>query len=169
MAPVRGVSLNLGSEAETAAAAKLMDERLRREATKDATLEFMVQRMAAPGIELILGGMQDHLFGPVVMLGIGGVYAEIFKDVTFRLAPLTRLEAEDMLEELRGAALLQGVRGGAAADREALLRAIVDFSRLVAEHPELSEVEINPLVISPSGACAVDARAVAAVKEPQAG
>jgi acetyltransferase len=164
-----GVSLNLGSEAEVAAAAKMMGDRLRPNVAQDETLEFMVQRMAAPGIELILGGMHDHLFGPVVMLGIGGVYAEILKDVTFRLAPLTRLEAEDMLEELRGAVLLQGVRGGAAADREALVRAILDFSRLVAEHPELSEVEINPLIISPSGACAVDARAVAAAKEPRAG
>jgi len=164
-----GVSLNLGSEAEVAGAAKVMDDRLRPKAAQDETLEFMVQRMAAPGIELILGGKHDHLFGPVVMLGIGGVYAEIFKDVAFRLAPLTRLEAEDMLEELRGAALLQGVRGRAAADREALLGAILDFSRLVAEHPELSEVEINPLIISPSGAWAVDARAVAAAKEPQAG
>ncbi|MCX6026044.1 MAG: acetate--CoA ligase family protein [Chloroflexi bacterium] len=164
-----GVSLNLGSEAEVAAAAKVMGDRLRPKAAQDETLGFMVQHMAAPGIELILGGKQDALFGPVVMLGIGGVYAEIFKDVAFRLAPLTPLEAEDMLEELRGAALLQSVRGGAAADREALLRAILDFSRLVAEHPELSEVEINPLIISPSGAIAVDARAVAVAKEPQAG
>jgi acetyltransferase len=159
-----GVSLNLGNEAEVAAAAKAMGARLRPKVAQDEMPEFMVQRMVAPGVELILGGMQDHFFGPVVMLGIGGVYAEIFKDVTFRLAPLTRLEAEDMLEELRGAALLQGARGGAAADREALLRAMLGFSRLVAEHLELREIEINPLFISPDGACAVDARAVADVK-----
>jgi acyl-CoA synthetase (NDP forming) len=99
---------------------------------------------------------------------MGGVYAEVFKDVAFRLAPLTRLEAEDMLEELRGAALLRGVRGQAPADREALLRAVLNFSRMVAEHPQLDEVEINPLIVSANGVCAVDARAVAGSRQTPA-
>jgi acetate---CoA ligase (ADP-forming) len=155
------VRLNLRGASEVRAAAKEMRARLQPPGEQTAPLEFMVQRMADPGVELILGGKHDPLFGPVVMLGMGGVYAEIFKDVTFRLAPLTRLEAEDMLDELRGAALLRGARGSAPADREALLRAMLDFSRLVAEHPQLSEIEINPLIASVNGACAVDARAVA--------
>ncbi len=161
-----GVVLNLSSRAAVEAAAKEMAQRLGPGAAKDEPLRFMVQRMAAPGVELILGGKRDPLFGPVVMLGMGGVYTEVFKDVAIRLAPLTRLEAEDVLDELHGAPLLRGVRGGPAADRDALLRALLDFSRLVAEHPELSEVEINPLVAQPDGVCAVDARGVAAAKEP---
>ena len=163
-----GVRLNLNSEAEVASAAEDMRRRLQPPDGDPAALDFMVQRMATAGTELILGGKQDPTFGPVVMLGMGGVYAEVFKDVAFRLAPLTRLEAEDMLEELRGAALLRGVRGQAPADREGLLRAVLNFSRMVAEHPQLEEVEINPLIVSASGVCAVDARAVASSRQTPA-
>ncbi|MGB9890342.1 MAG: acetate--CoA ligase family protein, partial [Anaerolineae bacterium] len=94
----------------------------------------------------------------VVMFGLGGVFVEVFGDVAFRVAPLTRADAEEMIEEIRGKALLAGARGRPPADREALVEAILAFSRLLAENPAMAEIEINPLLVLPEGVVAVDAR-----------
>jgi acetyltransferase len=122
----------------------------------------MVQRMAPAGVEVILGGKRDHSFGPVVMFGLGGVYVEVYDDVAFRVAPLSRFDAEEMIEEVRGRRLLEGVRGRAPVDREALIEAILSVSRLLAENPHVAEVDINPLIALEHGVLAVDARAVLA-------
>ena len=150
---VGGVALDLaGPEAvrETA------EEMLLR-APKGASL--MVQRMVKGGVEVILGGKQDPTFGPVVMFGLGGIYVEVLEEVSFRVAPLTRADAEAMIDEVRSSRLLEGVRGRPPVDREGLVRALLALSRMLVDHPRLLEIDVNPLIVSPEGVVAVDARA----------
>ena len=119
-----------------------------------------VQQMVTGGSEVIVGMIRDPAFGPVVMFGLGGVFVETLQDTTFRLAPTTPTEALRMLDDVRGAAILRGVRGLPAADREALAALIVNVSQLAADFPEISEIDLNPVMASANGAIAVDARFV---------
>jgi acetyltransferase len=121
---------------------------------------LMVQRMVTGGLELIVGGKRDSTFGPVVMIGLGGIFTEIFDDVAFRVAPLTFEDVEEMLTELRGRALLERVRGREPIDRAALVQTVLAISRLITEHEQIAEFEINPLIVLPSRVWAVDARGV---------
>ena len=109
---------------------------------------------------MIIGGKRDRSFGPVVMFGLGGTHVEVFGDVTFRVAPLGRVDAGEMIEELRGKRLLDGVRGRLHMGRETLIKALLSVSSMLIENPRINEVDINPLVFFEGGATAVDARAV---------
>ncbi len=152
-----GVALGLAQPDEVERTARAMLERFRRSA---AAPRLMVQKMAGPGVEVILGGRQDRTFGPVVMFGLGGIHVEVFDDVAFRVAPLTRADAEQMVDEVRGHRLLLGGRGRPPADRTAVVEAILALSRLMSEHRWLREFEINPLLATSEGVCALDARGV---------
>lgn len=123
---------------------------------------IQVQEMVRGGQEVIVGIKRDPTFGPLVMFGLGGIYVEALADVSFRLAPLTREDAESMIDEVRSAKLLGGLRGARPADRAALVDAIVRIGRLAAEHEEVNELDVNPLLVLPEGegAVAVDARAI---------
>ncbi len=127
-----------------------------------------VQQLVTGGNEVIVGSIRDPAFGPVVMFGQGGVFVEMLQDTTFRLAPTTQTEARRMLGEIRGAAMLRGVRGVPAADQEVLSALIVKVSQLAADFPEISEVDLNPVMASAAGVIAVDARLIVdfAVKTP---
>jgi acetyltransferase len=127
---------------------------------------LFVQRMVSDGLEVILGGKRDRSFGPVVMFGLGGIYVEVFGDVAFRVAPLSRADAEEMIEEVRGKRLLEGARGKPPMDRETLIKALLSLSRMLVENPRLTEVDINPLLVLDRGVVAVDARAVVAPDFP---
>jgi acetyl coenzyme A synthetase (ADP forming)-like protein len=155
---VGGVRLGLRSAEEVAAAAADMLERVRAARPKAAITGLLVQPMAAPGKELLLGMVRDPQFGPLVMVGFGGIYVEVLKDTATRLAPVPRAEADAMLDELRMAPLLDGVRGEAPVNRAALVDTICRFAWLASDLPELAELEINPLVAGPEGSVAVDAR-----------
>lgn len=155
---VGGVALGLNDRAAVRREAEAMRARVLSHVPDAADLRFLVQRMVGGGVEVILGGRQDPSFGPVVMFGLGGVFVEVFGDVAFRVAPLTRADAEEMIAEVRGRALLEGARGRPPADREALVEAILAFSRLLVENPDIAEIEINPLLALPEGVVAVDAR-----------
>lgn len=159
---IGGVRLGLTSSPAVVEAAWAMRGRAGRE-RPDATVEgFAIQPMIPPGKELLLGSVRDPQFGPLVMVGFGGVYVEVLRDTAARLAPVETSEALAMLEELRLAPLLHGVRGEPAVDLSTLAATIVRFSALVAEAPGLEELEINPLIASPSIVVAVDARATLA-------
>lgn len=119
-----------------------------------------VQPMATAGVEVIVGMTRDPQYGPVLMFGLGGVMVEVFRDVSFRLAPLEERDADDMLSEIKGRAVLDGVRGAAPVDLGALRSALMSVSQFVQEHPEVSELDLNPIIASSSGAVAVDARIV---------
>jgi len=157
---VGGVRLGLRSPAEAAAAAAEMLARVRAARPGAVVAGVLVQTMAPAGKELVLGVVRDAQFGPLVLVGFGGIYVEVLDDTATRLAPVTREDALEMLDELRMAPVLRGVRGEAAVDRAALAETIARFSRLAVDFPELVEIEVNPLVATASGAVAVDARAM---------
>ena len=156
---VGGVVLGVDSpEAARAAAATLL-ERVTR-ARPDAVVDgILVQPMACPGgVELVLGGVRDPQFGAVVMVGFGGIYVEILNDVATRVAPVDRDEARRMLDDLALAPALTGARGRAPVDLDAVVDAIVRFAALLAASPDITELEINPLVATPDGVTGVDVR-----------
>jgi acetyltransferase len=110
----------------------------------------MVQKMSMPGEEIILG-MNRTRFGPLLMFGLGGIFVEVFQDVAFRLAPILRNETHRMVQQIKGYKLLTGFRGRPKADIEAIERAIVSLSALVVNHPEIKEMDINPLLVHSEG------------------
>lgn len=120
---------------------------------------LLVQQMAPAGIEMIASVLRDPSFGPVAMVGIGGIYTELLRDVSFRLAPLGETEALQMLTDLRGYPLLRGARGRPPADLRALAATIVTLGRIILSWPGLQSLELNPLIASPDGVIAVDALA----------
>lgn len=155
---VGGVVLGLASAIAVMRAAESMLAKVRAERPQAAIRGILVQPMVTPGRELLLGMVRDPQFGPLVMVGLGGIYVEVLKDTVARLAPVSPTEALAMLDELRMAPLLRGVRGEAPVDRNAIADTMCRFARLTMQVPDLSEIEINPLVASATGATAVDAR-----------
>ncbi|MBI4362010.1 MAG: acetate--CoA ligase family protein [Euryarchaeota archaeon] len=119
-----------------------------------------VQRMAPLGVELIVGTRRDPQFGPVLLFGMGGTLVELYRDVALRLIPVGDRDIEEMMGEVRGLPLLRGYRGRPPADLERVREVLRRVSRYVGEHPEVREMDINPLLAYPDGVLAVDARAV---------
>jgi len=157
---VGGVRLNLGTTAEVRAAYEAMMVAIRKH-HPDAVLDgVLVQAMALKGHEVILGLSHDAQFGPVLMFGLGGIYVEVLKDVTFRLAPVRELGARRMVEETRTAAILRGVRGEPPSDLEAIVECLLRLSQLAVDCPEVAELDINPLFVyaEGQGAAVADAR-----------
>jgi hypothetical protein len=153
-----GVALGLhGDEAVREAAVTLLETGRRRGL---AVRGLLVEPMAQPGLELLLGMRRDPLFGPVVVAGLGGTLTEVMDDVAIRLAPIADAEADAMLNDLRGARLLGAVRGRPAVDRAAVATMIVGLGRLGVERPDVLEVDLNPVIASDAGAVAVDALVV---------
>ncbi len=122
-----------------------------------------VQRMAKAGIEAIIGVTRDPGFGPLIMFGLGGVFVEVLRDVSFRILPITEKDAAQMIDEIRGSGILKGYRGQ-AVDLDSLQQLLLKISRLVVENPEISELDLNPLFLYPDGYITVDARMF--VREP---
>ncbi len=157
---VGGVRLGLTSGDEVEAAAAEIAANVRR-ARPDADVEgVLVQHMARGGRETIAGLTRDPAFGPLVMFGLGGIFVEALRDVVFRIAPLTDLDARDMPRALRAAAVLEGVRGEARANLAAVEQVLLRISQLAMDFPEIAELDINPLLADASGVVALDARVV---------
>lgn len=150
-------AIRLGVDSSRAADAARAVEGAAR-AHGHAPTAYLVQEMAAPATELILGVQVDPKFGPMVLAGLGGVYSEILRDTTLRLAPLTPRDAEEMLTRLRAWPVLAGARGRQPADKGALIDALLRLSRLVVENPAIRELDINPILAYGEGALVVDAR-----------
>ena len=119
-----------------------------------------VQHMAPAGTEVIVGMTTDPQFGPVVMFGLGGIMVEVLKDVSFRVVPLEERDAEQMIDEIRGSAILAGVRGQPPADKVAIKSALLKVSEFVQANPDVRELDLNPMMVYADGAIAVDARIV---------
>ena len=112
---------------------------------------ILVQELITSAKEVILGAKQDPLFGPLVMVGLGGIYVEVLKDVVFRLAPIDEQEAEKMVESIKAIKLLKGVRGETPSDLDAVVDSLQRLSQLIVDFPEIEEFDINPLLVLEKG------------------
>ena len=157
-----GVRVNLKSAGDVEDAIKKM---MQQPAIAAARIDgFLIEEMAPAGQELVVGGLRDAQFGPLVMVGLGGIFVEVLADVAFRICPVTRLDAEEMIDELRGAAILKGARGGKPVSREAIIETLLkvggENGLLMCHAEDIKEADINPLIVSETGAVAVDAHFV---------
>lgn len=155
-----GVKVGIGTPQEAAAAIKAM---MVSPAINAARIDgFLIEEMAPAGQEMVIGGVRDPQFGPLVMVGLGGIFVEVLADVAFRICPIERRDAAEMLDELRGAAILKGARGRKPVSREAVVDALLriggERGLLVKHADDIQEADINPLIVSDTGAVAVDAR-----------
>jgi acetyltransferase len=157
---VGGVRVGLTEEIETIHAFRQMMDNVRKRMPNARVEGVLVQKMVKGGKEIILGMTRDPQFGPMLMFGLGGIYVEVLKDVSFRIAPITRPEAEEMIREIRSFRLLRGVRGEPPADFDALVECLLRLSQLVIDFPQIVELDINPLAVfgKDQGAVAIDAR-----------
>ena len=155
---VGGVRTGIGTAVELKEACVEMLDSVSHHAPSATIDGLLVQRMISGGRETIVGVSRDAVFGPLVMFGLGGIYVEALGDVVFRIAPLGPLDVHDMLKGIRGAAILQGVRGAPPVDFAALGEVVQRVAQLAIDHEEIAELDINPLLALPQGAQAVDAR-----------
>jgi acetyl-CoA synthetase (ADP-forming) len=121
---------------------------------------ILVQEMAPQSTEVIVGATKDPQFGPTLMFGLGGIFVEILKDVTFRIAPITKDEAQEMIREVKAYPLLKGYRNRSPADIEAIVKILLNTSKLVMKHQEIKELDLNPIMVYEKGAKTVDARII---------
>lgn len=127
----------------------------------DARIEgILVEEMATPSTEVIVGGLRDPQFGPAVMFGLGGIFVEIYKDVSFRIAPLEEYEALDMIHEIKGSKILKGFRNTEALDITSLAQTIIKVSNIMVSLEEIKEIDLNPVLVYPKGVKVVDARII---------
>lgn len=158
----KGVKLGVGSEFELRRAFEEIINNSKTYNPDARILGATIQEYTTPGHEVIIGGLQDRTFGPTVMFGLGGVWVEVLKDVSFRLAPLSIDDAREMIREVKGYPVLAGMRGNPPADIDAIAGIIQKAGQLIADFPEISELDINPTFVfdAGKGAIAVDARIV---------
>jgi acyl-CoA synthetase (NDP forming) len=155
---VGGVELNVVAS-DAKATYDLIMSRIKK-AVPDARIEgLLIQQMAPPGHEMIVGLKKDVQFGHALMFGLGGIFVEVYKDVSFRVAPIGIKEAMDMISEIKGYPILKGIRGKKPADIDAIARVLVLVSEM-AQKENIIELDINPLIAGETQAIAVDARAM---------
>lgn len=157
---VGGVKVGLKNAGEVEEAIRAM---MKLRVIENARIDgFLLEEMAPAGQEIVIGGLLDPQFGPLVMVGLGGIFVEVLADVAFRICPITRVDAGEMLDELKGAALLRGARGRKPVSREAIIDTLLKIGGegglLMTHAQDIAEADINPLIVSESGAVAVDAR-----------
>jgi succinyl-CoA synthetase beta subunit len=157
-----GVRIGLEGEAEVVEAIRAM---MRQPGIGNARIDgFLLEETAPAGLEVVIGGLRDPHFGPLVMVGLGGILVEVLADVSFRICPIARIDAEEMLDELKGAVLLRGARGRKPVSREAIIDALLriggEGGLLLRHARDIAEADINPLIVSDEAAVAVDARFV---------
>ena len=162
-----GVALNLS---DPAAVRHAIGEMAQKPKIAAAAVEgWLVEEMIPPGREVVIGAVRDSQFGPMIMVGLGGIFVEVLKDVSFRICPIDQRQARAMLSDLKGEALLDGVRGEAPVDKDALVDVMLRIGGadglLMTLGDEITEADLNPVIVSPSGAVAVDARFILSANE----
>jgi len=155
---VGGVVVGLKDRDEVKKAYRTILENVEKRAPGARVVGILVQRMAPQGLEVIVGGVRDEEFGPVVMFGLGGIFVELMRDVTFRKSPITEFEALEMIREIRGYRALRGFRGQPPINEESLARILTRLSDLLMEQPSIKEIDLNPVFAYPDGAIVADVR-----------
>jgi len=155
-----GVKLQLTNVTQVGKAYSEIMSSIRQNLSRVRIEGVSVQKMARPGVEVIVGMSQDAQFGPVLMFGLGGILVEVLKDVSFRMVPVTRRDANEMIREIKGYSLLQGYRGQESVDISSLEQIIVKVSGFVEQSPQIKELDLNPIFAYKDGAVVVDARII---------
>jgi len=155
-----GVKLGVANATQVGKAYSEIMSVIKQKYPNAAIQGLAIQRMAPPGVEVIVGMSKDVQFGPVLMFGLGGILVEVLKDVSFRIVPVTRRDAAEMIREIKGYPLLEGYRGQEPADISALEELIVKVSQFVDQNPEMKELDLNPIFAYRDRAIAVDARII---------
>lgn len=155
---VGGIILNVQNEQEVKNAYEEIKNNIAKNCPDARINGISVQQMLPKGVEVIVGVTNDETFGPVMMFGLGGVFVEVFKDVSFRIAPLTKVDAMNMIDQLNGVDLLNGIRNQVAVDKEAIIDTLLKVSQLVVDYKDvIQEIDINPLIVYEKGIVAADA------------
>ena len=157
---VGGVTIGIQDRVQLQAALAAMRTSIDRKAPDARRDGWMLYPMAARGTEIIAGTISDPQFGPCIMVGLGGVFTEVLKDVSFRVIPISDFDGAEMIAELTASAVLDGLRGAPAVDRGALTALLVKLSRLIAKNPHIVECDLNPIVCAGDNPRIVDARMV---------
>ena len=155
-----GVIVNLQNANEVKSAYRKILENAKKYDPAAKIIGVVVQEMAPQSTEVIVGAIKDPQFGQTLMFGLGGIFVELLKDVTFRVAPLTREDAQEMVTKVRAYPLLTGYRNTPPADIDAIIDAILNTSKLVMDYPEIKELDLNPIMAYEKGAKTVDARII---------
>jgi acyl-CoA synthetase (NDP forming) len=155
-----GVKLDLKTAAQVGKAYAEILKSIKKEYPGAKIQGISVQKMAKPGVEVIIGVSKDAQFGPVLMFGLGGILVEILKDVSFRIVPLEKRDAREMIREIKGYPVLDGYRGTEPVNVAKLEEMILKVSAFVEQHPEVEQLDLNPVFASSGGAIAVDARVI---------
>lgn len=155
-----GVMVGLNNKNDIQRAYKQILQNVMKHDPKAKIAGILVQEMAPASTEVIVGAIKDPQFGPVLMFGLGGVFVEILKDVAFRVAPITEEDALEMISEVKTYPLLKGYRNTPPADTEAISDVLLKTSRLVMDHQEIKELDLNPVMVYKNGAKTVDARII---------
>ena len=155
-----GVILNVGNSKDAKKAYNKIVENVKKH-KPDAKIEgILVQEMAPSATEVIVGAIKDAQFGPTLMFGLGGTFVEIMKDVSFRIAPIKEDDARQMISEVKAYPILLGYRGQPPRDIDTIVKIILNTSRMVMEHQDIKELDLNPVIVYEKGAKTVDARII---------
>ena len=157
---VGGVIVNLKDAKDVRNAYKQISKNVRKHKAKARIVGVLIQEMAPSSTEVIVGAIKDPQFGPAIMFGLGGIFVEVLKDVTFRVAPIAEDEAQEMISEVKAYPLLKGYRNTPPVDIDAITKILLSTSRLVMEHQEIKELDLNPIMVYEKGAKTVDARII---------
>jgi len=158
---VGGVLLNILDAAGVREGFKRILDTVRGHVPGARVVGVLVEEMAPKGVaEVIVGAIKDPQFGQTLMFGLGGVFVEVLRDVTFRIAPIDEREAHEMIREIKAYPILEGYRGQPPADVETIARILVRASKLVMDHPQIKEMDLNPIIVYERGAKTVDARMI---------
>jgi acetate---CoA ligase (ADP-forming) subunit beta len=156
------VMLNITSRSMLAASVTTMKNMIAARAPGAAISAFLVEKMMPQGLELLVGGLRDEQFGPSVAFGLGGVWVEALQDAVFGILPMSHEETVDMISQTRAGMFLRGFRGSPALDEEAVHLIITNLSKLLTDHPEIKEIDMNPVRVYARGASALDVRVILA-------
>lgn len=154
------VMLNIQDSAALAASTTVMKNMISSRVPGAEIRYFFVEKMMPAGLELLIGGLRDEQFGPAVSFGLGGVWVEALRDAVFGILPMTHEEILDMISETRVGFFLRGFRGSPSLDEDAVHLIIANLAKLLADHPEIKEIDLNPVRVYARGAIALDARVI---------
>lgn len=157
---VGGVLLNIGTSSDVEKGFCRIMENTKRFSPKARIEGILTQKMAPQGTEVIVGSLVDPQFGQTLMFGLGGIFVEILKDVTFRLAPILEQDAREMVQEIKTYQILKGYRGRPPADESAITAILLKASKLITENPRVCQMDLNPVMVYERGASIVDARMI---------